>query len=70
MRIILKEIEKELKHRFQYPYKWYRKQDETWDAYTNFIYNTAKWEHLPLRIENIRKEHQLDNKELFYYSFR
>ena len=68
MRVVLNEIETELKQRHQYPYKWYRKQNDIWDAYTNFIYNTAKWENLILKIEAKVNKHHLDKNELFYYT--
>jgi len=68
MKIIQKDIELELKQRHQYPYKWYRKQNDIWDAHTNFIYNTPKWEDLISKIAALVKEHQLDKKELFYYA--
>jgi len=68
MKIILKDIESELNQRHQYPYKWYRKQNDIWDTHTNFIYNTASWEDLISKIAASVKEHQLDKKELFYYA--
>ncbi len=64
----LEEIENQLKNRLKYPYKWYRKQNNIWDGYTNFIYNTNKWEALiPLMAKVVEREN-LDKKELFYYA--
>lgn len=68
MKIVLEDIELELKQRHKYPYVWYRKQNNIWDAHTNFIYKTSKWEDLIPKIAASVKEHQLDKKELFYYA--
>ena len=68
MKINLSEIETELKKRHQYPYRWFRKQNDIWDGYTNFIYKTHSWEDLIPKIAAIVKEYQLDKKELFYYA--
>ncbi len=68
MKTDLSKIESELKKRHQYPYNWYRKQNDIWDGYTNFIYNTPQWEDLIDKIAATVKEHQLDKKELFYYA--
>jgi len=68
MKIDLAEIEFQLKKRHQYPYKWYRKQNNIWDANTNFIYKTLSWEELIEKIATTVKEQQLDKKELFYYA--
>jgi hypothetical protein len=37
-------IEKELKKRLSYPYKWGRKQNDEFDKLTNFIYRTPTFE--------------------------
>jgi hypothetical protein len=44
-------IEKELKKRLDFPYKWGRKQSDNWDTLTNFIYNTFSFDTLLKRIE-------------------
>jgi len=68
MNINLEETERQLKYRLKYPYKWYRKQNNIWDGYTNFIYQTPTWEALiPLMATVVEKEN-LDKKELFYYA--
>ena len=36
----LARVERELKRRLDYPYKWGRKQSDSWDKQTNFIYTT------------------------------
>ncbi len=38
--ISIDKIEKELKLRLRYPYRWGRKQSDAWDLKTKFIYNT------------------------------
>ncbi len=42
----LKRVERELKKRLLYPYKWGRKQSNDWDYKTNFIYKTYSFERL------------------------
>lgn len=42
----LSEIEKELKKRWPYPYAWGRRQSDTWDLQTNFIYKTPSFDGL------------------------
>ena len=68
MNLDLDIIENELKHRLEYPYKWYRKQNDIWDKYTNFIYKTETWEALIPKIAATVKAYNLDKKELFYYA--
>lgn len=54
-------IEKELKKRLAYPYKWGRKQNDQFDKLTNFVYRISLFEEVLKEIE-IRfkkdKEHQ------------
>ena len=64
----LVEIEIQLQKRLQYPYKWYRKQNDTWDKYTNFIYQINDWDALISEISLTVEKHQLDKQELFYYA--
>lgn len=61
-------IENELKKRWKYPYKWYQKQNNLWDTYTNFIYKTPTWEELVAAIANTVATHKLDKKACFYYA--
>jgi len=68
MNINLEEIEIQLKNRLQYPYNWYRKQNNIWDSYTNFIYNTPTWEALIPQMAAVVEKENLDKKELFYYA--
>ena len=64
----LVEIEIQLQKRLQYPYKWYRKQNDTWDKHTNFIYKIDNWETLISEISQTVKQHHLNKQELFYYA--
>ena len=64
----LEHIAQELQKRWKYSYKWYRKQNDTWDGYTNFIYHTQNWESLIENIANVVAKHNLDKHEIFYYT--
>ena len=52
----LSRVEKELKKRLAYPYRWGRKQSNVWDNDTNFIYTTYSFEMLLKRTENFTQE--------------
>lgn len=52
----LERLEKELKNRLPYGYSWGKKQDNSWDTMTNFIYNTYSVSKL------IEKTQHLDSK--------
>jgi len=55
-------LENELKKRLKYDYLWGRKQTDSFDIQTNFIYKTAKFENLLEKIETTFKDHpQFDN---------
>ena len=61
MNIDLIQIEKELKKRLSYPYKWGRKQNDHFDKLTNFVYRIHSFEEVLKEIENRfrdNKEHQ------------
>ncbi len=68
MNIDIEVIETQLKLRLKYPYKWYRKQNNIWDGYTNFIYQTPTWEALIPQMAAVVEKENLDKKELFYYA--
>jgi len=51
MEIDLIFIERELKKRLSYPYKWGRKQNDEFDKLTNFIYRTPTFEAVLKEIE-------------------
>jgi hypothetical protein len=61
MDINLVQIEKELKKRLSYPYKWGRKQNDQYDRLTNFVYRISSFEEVLNEIEKRfkdDKEHQ------------
>jgi len=48
----LERVERELKKRLVYPYRWGRKQSNSWDNDTNFIYQTYSFESLLRKTAN------------------
>lgn len=52
----LQRVERELKKRLSYPYKWGRKQADSWDKDTNFIYTTYSFETLLRKTTNFNQE--------------
>ena len=61
MLVDLLQIEKELKKRLIYPYKWGRKQNDEFDKLTNFVYRIPTFEEVLKETENRfrkDKEHQ------------
>jgi len=61
-------IEKELKKRHPFPYLWFRKQNDNWDGWTNFIYQIQDWDALNERIASVVKNHKVDRQQLFQYA--
>lgn len=61
-------IENQLKKRWEYPYKWFRKQNDLWDKHTRFIYEISNWDELIQAIATLVKTQNLDKKEAFYYA--
>ena len=51
----LPRVERELKKRVSYPYIWGKKQDNSWDRQTNFIYQTYSVRKLLERTESLAK---------------
>ena len=66
--IDLNNTEMELKKRHQFPYKWFRKQNDQWDRLTSFIYKTPKWEDLLKKIELVVESQKLEKEQLFQYA--
>lgn len=66
--ITIASIEHELKKRHIYSYKWFRKQNDEWDGYTQFIYQTQDWESLIQKIALVARSKQLDKHEIFQYA--
>jgi hypothetical protein len=52
----LQRLERELKKRLPYQYKWGRKQSNSWDSDTNFIYKTYSFESLLKRTKAFSEE--------------
>ncbi len=61
-------LEKELKNRWNYPYRWFRKQNDTWDQHTNFIYQTPDWETLLQKTRVLYETHNFDKQQIFQYA--
>ena len=56
------QIEKELKKRLAYPYKWGRKQNDQFDKLTNFVYHIPTFDETLIEIENrFRKDKEHRN---------
>ncbi len=64
----LENIEKELKKRHSFPYKWFRKQNDIWDRYTQFIYQISNWEALVRKINIVAESQEVDKQQLFQYA--
>lgn len=52
----LQRVERELKKRLLYEYKWGRKQSNSWDNDTNFIYQTYSFESLLKKTNHFNQE--------------
>lgn len=61
-------IERELKKRHSFPYKWFRKQNDIWDRYTQFIYQIPNWETLVRKISIVAELQELHKEQLFQYA--
>lgn len=66
--IDLEHIEEELKKRWPYTDKWFRKQNNEWDKRSNFIYNIRDFNEVVSRISATIAKNGYDKKEFFYYS--
>lgn len=64
----LDNIEKELKKRCQFPYKWFRKQNDQWDRYTQFVYQIPNLEALARKIAIVGESQDLDKQQFFQYA--
>ena len=67
MDIDLNLIEKELKKRLAYPYKWGRKQNDEFDKLTNFVYKIQTFEELLKETES-RFKYDKDHKNAANYA--
>ncbi len=61
-------IESELQYRLSYKYIWFRKQNDLWDGYSNFIYTTVEWNDLIPKISKTVSKFGLNKEEFFYYA--
>ncbi len=52
----LQRVERELKNRLDYPYRWGRKQSNDWDRDTNFIYKTYSVDKLLQKTQALTQE--------------
>lgn len=60
-------LENELKKRCQFEYKWFRKQHNSWDRLSSFIYTTSSWDRLNENIALVIASEKLNQKEFFQY---
>jgi len=67
MNVNLDQIETELKKRFNYPYKWGRKQNDQFDKLTNFIYSTFLFDDVVKEI-NRRFKNDPNRKNISNYA--
>ncbi|WGF93574.1 hypothetical protein [Aequorivita marisscotiae] len=68
MKLILSNIEKELKKRQAFSYKWFQRQNDVWDSYTNFIYRTDNWNALIRKIADVADTQKLNKQHIFQYA--
>ncbi len=64
----LENLQHQLQQRLAYPYKWGKKQNDEWDAYTNFIYKFSDWNVVVEAMKATVEAYQLDKRELFNYA--
>lgn len=60
-------IEKELKKRLSYPYKWGRKQNDEFDKLTNFVYRISNFDEVLKEIEDRFKKDK-EHKNISNYA--
>ncbi|MBK9098787.1 MAG: hypothetical protein IPM14_11845 [bacterium] len=63
----LVQIEKELKKRLTYPYKWGRKQDDYFDRLTNYVYGISSFDDVLKETEK-RFSKDKENKNIANYA--
>jgi len=63
----LQKIEIQLKKRLQYPYIWGRKQEDSWDKKTNFIYKILDFDELLKHLEKSNNKNET-SQDLFNYT--
>ena len=68
MNIDLDYLESQLQKRLPYHYHWGRKQNNNWDNYTSFIYETPSWDQFIESLKVTYQSLQVDKQELFNYA--
>ncbi len=68
MEYSLVHIQTELEKRVPYRYQWQQQQNDTWDGYTAFVYETLRWETLLERMQQVIAAEKLDKGKLFNYA--
>lgn len=61
-------LETELKKRCAYLYQWGQKQNNHWDSYTSFIYDTPHWDSFIALLKQTHQTLQVDKGMLFDYA--
>ncbi|WP_432412245.1 hypothetical protein [Rasiella sp. SM2506] len=68
MEYTLSQIQTELEKRVSYRYQWQQKQNDIWDGYTAFIYETLCWETLLECMKQAVATEKLEKGKLFDYA--
>ncbi|HET8837688.1 MAG TPA: hypothetical protein VFM82_01685 [Flavobacteriaceae bacterium] len=68
MQFSLENIETQLRCRCKYAYRWGKKQNDSWDSHTQFIYETFFWEELVGKMKSKIENHYFDKNEFFQYA--
>lgn len=68
MEYTVPQIQIELEKRLPYRYQWQQKQNDIWDGYTAFIYETLRWETLVERMKQVITAEKLEKGKLFDYA--
>ncbi len=61
-------LESQLQKRLPYRYQWGRFQNNEWDSFTGFIYDTPSWEQFILQLKQTHQNLQVDKRALFDYA--
>ncbi len=64
----LEEIESQLKKRLEYPYIWMRKQNDSWDNATRFIYKYSYWDDFVKAMERAWEKGSFDKSSFSHYA--
>lgn len=61
-------LEAQLKKRLDYPYVWNRKQNNTWDNATKFIYKTSDWDAFINAMQEAWRQGDFDKSNFAHYA--